>query len=110
MLADLDGQSLGELAGELPGASAVTADVTDAGPTVQIDRVLQMLLVHDIVEVDAGDVPIYDEANRAAIAAAEEHAARRLFGLCPSPMRPRIWRSGANSKTPKPTTRGSRAQ
>jgi putative hydrolase of HD superfamily len=56
-----------------------------AGPTVQIDRVLRMLLVHDIVEVDAGDVPIYDEADRTAIAEAEERAARRLFALLPEP-------------------------
>jgi putative hydrolases of HD superfamily len=56
-----------------------------AGPTVQIDRVVQMPLVHDIVEVDAGDVPLYDEAKRPAIAGAEEHAARRLFGLLPEP-------------------------
>jgi putative hydrolases of HD superfamily len=56
-----------------------------AGPTVQIDRVVQMPLVHDIVEVDAGDVPLYDEAERPAIAGAEEHAARRLFGLLPEP-------------------------
>jgi putative hydrolase of HD superfamily len=56
-----------------------------ARPTVQIDRILQMLLVHDIVEVDAGDVPIYDEPDRIAIVDAEERAARRLFGLLPEP-------------------------
>jgi putative hydrolase of HD superfamily len=66
---------------------ALTAVVLQdyAGPTVQIARVLQMLLVHDIVEVDAGDVPIYDEPARTAVAEAEERAARRLFGLLPKP-------------------------
>ena len=56
-----------------------------AGPTVGIDRVLRMLLVHDIVEVDAGDVPIYDLAGRPDIADVEERAAQRLFGLLPEP-------------------------
>jgi putative hydrolase of HD superfamily len=82
----LDG-SRGETSAEHSWHLALTAMVLKdyAGSTVQIDRVLQMLLVHDIVEVDAGDVPIYDEANRTAIAEAEEHAARRLFGLLPEP-------------------------
>ena len=56
-----------------------------AGPTVQLERVLQMLLVHDIVEVDAGDVPIYDEPGRTEVVEVEARAARRLFGLLPEP-------------------------
>jgi putative hydrolase of HD superfamily len=106
----LDG-SRGETSAEHSWHLALTAPVLQdyAGPTVQIERVLEMLLVHDIVEIDAGDVPIYDEAHRTAIAEAEEDAARRLFGLLRSPRRQRIWRSGANSKTPKPTTHGSPA-
>ncbi len=42
-----------------------------------------MLLVHDLVEVDAGDVPIYDVEARAAIEEVERVAAQRLFGLLP---------------------------
>ncbi len=53
---------------------------------IQIDRVLQMLLIHDIVEIDAGDVPIHsaaarDEATQARI---EQAAADRIFGLLPA--------------------------
>jgi putative hydrolase of HD superfamily len=44
-----------------------------------------MLLVHDIVEVDVGDVPVYDTAERLAIAELEELAADRLFALLPEP-------------------------
>jgi putative hydrolase of HD superfamily len=56
-----------------------------AGPTVALERVVEMLLVHDIVEVDVGDVPIYDTAERLAIAELEDRAADRLFALLPEP-------------------------
>lgn len=52
---------------------------------VQIDRVLKMMLIHDLVEIDAGDVPIHSAAARdpAAQDAAEQAAATRIFGLLP---------------------------
>ncbi|WMS43982.1 HD domain-containing protein [Acuticoccus sp. MNP-M23] len=51
---------------------------------VDTGRVIEMLLVHDIVEIDAGDVPYHQEGkDLAKIAAAEETAASRLFGLLP---------------------------
>lgn len=37
-----------------------------AGDDVDIQRVIQMALLHDIVEIDAGDVLVYDLAARAA--------------------------------------------
>ena len=54
-----------------------------ADPAVQIDRVLKMLLIHDIVEIDAGDAPIHGVVDHAAMAAKESAAAERLFGLLP---------------------------
>ena len=54
-----------------------------AAPDVQIDRVLRMLLIHDIVEIDAGDAPIHGSVDHAAMAAREADAADRLFGLLP---------------------------
>ncbi len=54
-----------------------------AGPDVRIDRVLKMLLLHDIVEIDAGDNPIHGAVDAAAQEAAEQAAADRLFGLLP---------------------------
>ncbi len=54
-----------------------------AGAQVDILRVLQMLLIHDIVEIDAGDAPIHGNVDLDAQAAAEQAAARRLFGLLP---------------------------
>ncbi|MEQ8897742.1 MAG: HD domain-containing protein [Roseovarius sp.] len=48
-----------------------------------ISRVIRMLLLHDIVEIDAGDTPIYGDAGHAQQAAEEAKAAKRLFGLLP---------------------------
>ncbi len=46
-------------------------------------RVLKMLLVHDIVEIDSGDTYIYDAAGNDTKAAREQEAAQRIFGLLP---------------------------
>ncbi|GFE48265.1 hydrolase [Roseobacter cerasinus] len=51
---------------------------------VSATRVLQMLLLHDIVEIDAGDTPIHGDVDAAAQEAAEQLAADRLFGLLPA--------------------------
>jgi len=52
---------------------------------VNVDRVIKMLLLHDLVEIDAGDVPIHSAAARdeAAQIAIETKAADRIFGLLP---------------------------
>jgi putative hydrolase of HD superfamily len=50
---------------------------------VRIDRVIRMLILHDIVEIDAGDAPIHGSVDAEAMAAKEEAAADRLFGLLP---------------------------
>jgi len=54
-----------------------------AGPDVNISRVLRMLLLHDIVEIDAGDAPIHGNVDHNVMAAKERAAADRLFGLLP---------------------------
>jgi putative hydrolase of HD superfamily len=46
-------------------------------------RVLQMLVVHDIVEIDAGDTFCYDVEGRRDQRKREEAAADRIFGLLP---------------------------
>jgi putative hydrolase of HD superfamily len=59
-----------------------------AGPGVRIDRVIRMLLLHDLVEIDTGDTPIHSANGAAhggaAVLAAEQAAADRLFGLLPA--------------------------
>lgn len=49
-----------------------------------INRVIAMLLLHDLVEIDAGDHPIHLQHDHAAIAHAESAAADRIFGLLPN--------------------------
>ena len=48
-----------------------------------VDRVVQMLLVHDLVEIHAGDTFCYDEAGNRDKAAREREATDRIFGLLP---------------------------
>lgn len=55
-----------------------------ADEPVDVERVIQILLVHDVVEIDAGDAFIYDDALRAEAEAQEAAAAERIFGLLPA--------------------------
>lgn len=50
---------------------------------INIDRVIKMLLIHDIVEIDAGDHPIHETTDNTAQEEAEQQAADRIFGLLP---------------------------
>lgn len=58
-----------------------------AGPDVNIDRVIKMLLIHDLVEIDTGDTPVHSADGQAhgsaSVLAAEQAAAARIFGLLP---------------------------
>jgi putative hydrolase of HD superfamily len=56
-----------------------------ADEAVDLARVLPMLLLHDVVEIDAGDTYIYDEAALALKAETERRAADRIFSLLPGP-------------------------
>ncbi|MFM7448247.1 MAG: HD domain-containing protein [Leptolyngbyaceae cyanobacterium] len=53
------------------------------GP-INLQRVMAMLLVHDLVEIDAGDTFCYDLQGNQDKAAREQQAADRLFGLLPT--------------------------
>ena len=55
-----------------------------ANRPIRIDRVLKMLLLHDIVEIDAGDAPIHGDHDPAEQEAKEIAAAERIFGLLPA--------------------------
>ena len=75
-----------------------------AAPGVDIALVLKMLLLHDIVEIDAGDAPIHGTVDHAAMAAKEEAAAERLFGLLPPDQKATfhaIWREFEAAETPE---------
>ena len=51
---------------------------------VDVGRVMRMLLLHDIVEIDAGDTFAYDVAAYADKEEREVRAADRIFGLLPT--------------------------
>lgn len=51
---------------------------------LDIAKVIKMLLLHDIVEIDAGDAPVFGDHDASAMAAREEAAADRIFGLLPA--------------------------
>lgn len=53
------------------------------GDRLDLFRVVKMLLVHDLVEIDAGDTFCYDEAANHDKEERERQAADRLFGLLP---------------------------
>lgn len=54
-----------------------------AAAEIDLCRVLRMALVHDLVEIDAGDAFVYDAAAMDGKAERERAAAQRLFGLLP---------------------------
>jgi putative hydrolase of HD superfamily len=54
-----------------------------ANEPVDLQKVLATVLIHDVVEIDAGDTYAYDEAGNATKAEREQKAADRLYGLLP---------------------------
>ncbi len=69
---------------------------------VDLLHTVKMLLIHDIVEIDAGDTFAYGEQS--AKAASEEAAATRIFGLLPDDQRDEmlaLWREFEARATPE---------
>ena len=54
---------------------------------IDIARVMIMCLIHDIVEIDAGDTFAYDDKGKESQREREEKAADRIFGLLPDDQR-----------------------
>ena len=82
-------ENSGEHSWHLALYALVLADQAAAG--VSIDRVIKMLILHDLVEIDVGDVPIHSADGAAhgsaETVAAEARAADRIFGLLPDDLR-----------------------
>ena len=58
-----------------------------AKPGVDITRVIKMLILHDLVEIEADDNPIFDDVDVAAMEASEQVTADRIFGMFPNYIR-----------------------
>lgn len=59
-------------------------------PRPDLARVLSMIAIHDLVEIDAGDTFAFDEAGLLTQAAREEAAAARIFATLPGELGPRL--------------------
>jgi len=85
---------------------ALTAMVLEeyAPAPVNIAKVLRMLVVHDVVEIDAGDTFAYDTAGNATKEERERLAADRIFGLLPTGLREELrslWEEFDAAATPE---------
>ena len=58
-----------------------------ANREIDVAKAMMMALIHDIVEIDAGDTYAYDAAGLATQKEREEQAAERIFGLLPDDQR-----------------------
>jgi putative hydrolase of HD superfamily len=71
---------------------------------IDVSKVIRLVLVHDLVEIDAGDTFIYDDAGNVGKAAREQKAANRLFGLLPEEQGQTfmaLWREFEDRQTPE---------
>ena len=74
-----------------------------AEPGVDINHVIKMLILHDLVEIDAGDNPIFGDHDVAEMETLEQAAADRIFGLLPDDLRDElraIWEEFEAAQTP----------
>ena len=75
-----------------------------AAEPVDTSRVIELLLVHDLVEIDAGDTFAYDVQGATTQAQREQTAADRIFGLLPHDQAQRLrarWDEFDASETPE---------
>lgn len=98
-------ENSGEHSWHLALYALVLAD--QAEPGVDINRVIRMLLIHDLVEIDVGDVPIHSQNGQAHASlettTAEARAADRIFGLLPPDIATRLrslWDEFEAAETP----------
>ncbi|MBR1591760.1 MAG: HD domain-containing protein [Ruminococcus sp.] len=69
---------------------------------IDVTHVMKMVLLHDVVEIDAGDTYCYDTEGYKSKAEREEKAARRIFGLLPDDQRDEfysLWREFEDCET-----------
>ena len=70
---------------------------------IDVSKVIRLVLVHDLVEIDAGDTFIYDDAGNVGKAGREQKAANRLFGVLPEEQGQTfmaLWREFEDRQTP----------
>ncbi len=71
---------------------------------IDVLKTVTMLLLHDIVEIDAGDTYCYDEEGKKTQHEREQRAADRIFGLLPDDQcekLKKLWLEFEEGKTPE---------
>lgn len=67
-------------------------------------KVIKMLLIHDIVEIDTGDTFLYDNKANETKADNENHTAKRIFGILPAETEQEfmeLWKEFEKRQTPE---------
>jgi putative hydrolase of HD superfamily len=75
-----------------------------AESAIDINRVIGMLLVHDIGEIDTGDTMVFVEGGWEERKTAELAAVRRIFGMLPEPQAAaflKLWHEFEDGNTPE---------
>lgn len=80
--------------------------LSEYAPAKNLDltRVIKMVLVHDLVEIDAGDTFCYDEKANEDKGEREQKAAERIFGLLPTDQEKEfraLWEEFEEGETPE---------
>lgn len=76
----------------------------EVSPRPELGRVLAMIAVHDVVEIEAGDTFAFDDAGLLTQLERERTAAERLFGLLPAEVGQRLrasWEEFEAQETPE---------
>jgi putative hydrolase of HD superfamily len=75
-----------------------------AGDPIDLDRVIRILLVHDIGEIDTGDTMVFVEEGLKERKAGELAAVTRIFGMLPEPKGAQLlalWQEFEDGETPE---------
>jgi putative hydrolase of HD superfamily len=75
-----------------------------ANEEIDVLHTISMLLIHDLVEIDAGDTYAYDEAAKKTQGERERRAADRIYGLLPEDQGKKLydlWLEFEERKTPE---------
>lgn len=73
-----------------------------ANENIDVLKTVTMILLHDVVEIDAGDTYAYDEDGKKTQRLREERAAQRIYGLLPEDQRQKfslLWEEFEEAKT-----------
>lgn len=86
------------------GVMAVLLAEYVEGESIDILKTVKMVLVHDLVEIDAGDTYCYDEEAAKGKVERETRAAERIYGLLPADQAEEfrmLWQEFEEGETPE---------